>query len=231
MARPHLRFPETCLGPKRNWRPYEPVLIVFRSMPCGPLNVTFPMLNSKSTPGNGEYWAVFSRLIGSIGIHAAVPPVIIILIAIYLLTGVDDETEVSLLLIVFLVGASGGVTTTYLRLKDIPSDFPRTNLSSQLVRAIVQVYVSPVVAGIFAWVLYGLFVTEIIKGPLFPEFRGTASEYDSVKQVFTEVMPVRTLDAAKALLWAFVAGFSEKMVPNILDKLAKEDSKAQEDSK
>ncbi len=200
-------------------------------MPCGILNVTFPMLNSKDTSGIGEYRAVFSRLISSIGIHAAVPPVIICLIAIYLLTGVDDETEGSLLLIVFLVGASGGVTSTYLRLKDIPSDFPYTKLSGQVVRAIVQVYVSPIVAGIFAWVLYGLFVTEIIKGPLFPEFRGTAAEYDSVRQVFTEVGPIRTLDAAKALLWAFVAGFSEKMVPNILDKLAKKDSEAQEDSK
>ena len=163
--------------------------------------------------------------------HAAVPPVLICLIAIYLLTGVDSDTEGSLLLIVFLVGASGGVTSTYLRLKDIPSDFPHNKLSGQVVRAIVQVYVSPIVAGILAWVLYGLFVTEIIKGPLFPEFRGTTSEYHSVRQVFTEVGPIQTLDAAKALLWAFVAGFSEKMVPNILDKLAKKDAEAGEGSK
>lgn len=189
------------------------------------------MLNPNSIPGKGKYRAVFSRLTSSVGMHAAVPPVLIFLIAIYLLTGVDSDTEGSLLLIVFLVGASGGVTSTYLRLKDIPSEFPHNKLSGQVVRAIVQVYVSPIVAGILAWVLYGLFVTEIIKGPLFPEFRGTTSEYHSVRQVFTEVGPIQTLDAAKALLWAFVAGFSEKMVPNILDKLAKKDAEAGEGSK
>lgn len=188
------------------------------------------MLNSKNTSGNGQYRAVFSRLISSVVMHAAVPPVVIFLIAIYLLIGVDEKIEGSLLLVVFLMGAAGGVTSTFLRLKNIPSDFPRTNLPGQVVQAIVQVYVSPVIAGIFAWVLYGLFVTEIIKGPLFPEFRGTEIEYDSIRQVFSKVEPNQILDAAKALLWAFVAGFSEKMVPNILDKLAKKETGKQEDA-
>jgi hypothetical protein len=37
-----------------------------------------------------------------------------------------------------------------------------------------------------------------------------------------KIVPEKTLDAAKALLWAFIAGFSEKLIPNILDKLAQQ---------
>jgi len=33
-------------------------------------------------------------------------------------------------------------------------------------------------------------------------------------------------DSAKAIVWAFIAGFSEQFVPNILDKLAQQGESA-----
>ncbi len=61
----------------------------------------------------------------------------------------------------------------------------------------------------------------MLQGPLFPKFVDLSKEkYDSLASVFL-IVPASPLDAAKALLWAFVAGFSEKLIPNILDQLAK----------
>jgi hypothetical protein len=86
-----------------------------------------------------------------------------------------------------------------------------------------QILLIPVYGGIFSLVLYVGFLSEIIKGPLFPHF---------VIPVFTEPMPtiddlIRFLvttypasgqDVAKLLFWSFLAGFSERFVPQILEK-------------
>ena len=100
----------------------------------------------------------------------------------------------------------------------------------EVTQAIIQVYVSPLVAGIFALVLYAIFLTEIITGALFPAFKGTEATYDSVRQLLIGITPDQRLDAAKALLWAFIAGFSERMVPNILDRLVERSVEGNGDS-
>ena len=88
--------------------------------------------------------------------------------------------------------------------------------------AIIQVYVSPMVAGVFGFMLYSLFVSGIIQGSLFPAFNGLEGTFTTVSSLFKNVHPAKQLDAAKSLIWAFIAGFSEMMVPNILDKIAAE---------
>ncbi|NIR93988.1 MAG: hypothetical protein GWO08_10025, partial [Gammaproteobacteria bacterium] len=72
--------------------------------------------------------------------------------------------------------------------------------------AIIQVYVSPVVGGVFAVVLYAFFITGIITGAFFPEFKGLNEPYSGVADLFGNLSPDNRLDAAKALVWAFVAG-------------------------
>lgn len=38
----------------------------------------------------------------------------------------------------------------------------------------------------------------------------------------TVVKPATNLDIGKMLIWAFVAGFSERLIPNVLDRLARQ---------
>jgi hypothetical protein len=144
--------------------------------------------------------------------HACIPPLLIFAVLAFSLWGNGTGSSFPLTLAIFLTGAGGGVISTYFRLKNIaPTEIE--------VNAILQVYITPIIAGLLGWICYAFFLTEMLKGPLFPDFTGKSIPYTDLGSVFA-IKPLTSLDAAKALLWAFIAGFSEKMIPNILDKLA-----------
>jgi hypothetical protein len=145
-------------------------------------------------------------------VHACVPPIIIFSIFASALWVGGEDGDFPLTLALFLTGAGGGVISTYFRLKELaPTDVGLT--------AILQIYITPVIAGLLGWICYAFFLTGVLQGPLFPEFKGADAAYSGVASVFS-IEPKTSMDAAKAMLWAFVAGFSEKLIPNILDKLA-----------
>ncbi|WP_040514044.1 hypothetical protein [Paraglaciecola polaris] len=145
--------------------------------------------------------------------HACMPPLIIfVLLAVSLWAPTNGEVEFPLTMAIFIAGAGGGIISTYFRLKDVASAKVEAN-------AILQIYISPIIAGLLGWICYAFFITDMISGPLFPEFVNKEHDYEGLRSVF-QIQPEHTLDAAKALLWAFIAGFSEKMIPNILDKLS-----------
>lgn len=144
--------------------------------------------------------------------HACIPPLIIFAVLANSLWFGKEGDIVPLTLAIFLTGAGGGVISTYFRLKNMAP----VNMESN---AILQVYITPIIAGLLGWICYAFFLTGMLKGHMFPEFKGQGDAYQNILSVFN-IMPLTSLDAAKALLWAFVAGFSEKLIPNILDKLA-----------
>jgi hypothetical protein len=75
------------------------------------------------------------------------------------------------------------------------------------------------VAVAFAFVLYLVFMGGILSGELFPAFQNTTEPFVSIGQFVGCVNPDTNADFAKLLLWAFVAGFSEKFVPNLIARL------------
>jgi hypothetical protein len=46
--------------------------------------------------------------------------------------------------------------------------------------------------------------------------------YDTFQKFAPGANPATNQDAAKAIVWAFIAGFSEGLVPNFIDKIVKE---------
>jgi len=82
----------------------------------------------------------------------------------------------------------------------------------------LQIYVSPLVGALFAFVLYIAFMSEILQGSLFPQFG--PQDYKGLKHFIENAVPTNTADVAKALFWSFVAGFAEGFVPNFIDKVA-----------
>ncbi|MDH5178036.1 MAG: hypothetical protein OEZ39_19070 [Gammaproteobacteria bacterium] len=125
---------------------------------------------------------------------------------------------------VFLTGALGGLCNSYLRMKNVPSavNTMQDPVSNRL--AILQAYISPLVAGILGILLFSLFLTGMITGSLFPDFNGVNEKYHNMYEQFRQVAPKTYLDAAKSLVWSFIAGFSERLVPNIIDKMAQENA-------
>lgn len=154
--------------------------------------------------------------------HAALASVVYVF-ALLLLYAIDSFSEnFSIISILFLSGALGGVTNNYWRLRNVPSNVNGFVDDKNNLIAIIQIYVSPVLAGAFGIVLYSIFASGILQGSLFPEFKAIDGDYNTMKELLRSVAPSKQDDAIKAIVWSFVAGFSEAMVPNIIDKLAKE---------
>ncbi len=145
--------------------------------------------------------------------------VFVFLIVLY----VVKHYAVDFLLLLFLSGALGGTISTYIRVKSLPLMDENQPIIRAL--AIFQIYITPIVAGIFGFLLYLLFASGIVTGALFPEFSGLDAPFETAKSMIDVVSTKTNLDGIKALVWAFIAGFSERMVPNILDKIIKESEK------
>ncbi|MEM9808584.1 MAG: hypothetical protein AAF959_25265 [Cyanobacteria bacterium P01_D01_bin.56] len=86
----------------------------------------------------------------------------------------------------------------------------------------LQIFLSPIFGGLFAFVLYAVFVAGIIQGELFPKFKGTEDSFTTPYEFSSNTIPETNADLSKAILWAFIAGFAEGFVPNFIDKLVKD---------
>ncbi len=120
---------------------------------------------------------------------------------------------------VFFAGSVGAVVNNYFRLSRIATHSEAVEADLQRNSVTVQLYVSLFLSGILGFVAYGLFLSGLLQGELFPKFSNLDCKYSSLKELLTSVAPEKNGDAAKALFWAFIAGFSERFIPNILDSI------------
>jgi len=80
--------------------------------------------------------------------------------------------------------------------------------------------VPPVIGAIAAVVLYLIFVGRLLEGGLFPAFscrKGMGCS--SVLDLMNNYWPSNPEDYGKVLVWSFAAGFSERLVPDVLQGL------------
>jgi len=123
--------------------------------------------------------------------------------------------------ITFGCGLIGGFVSIQQRLNKIGN--PELELLS---RSWFQILLIPIYGGIFALILYILFLSGIIEGHLFPEFyvpslpEGSVPTTDFMKDLFSKTYPSSGEDFAKLLFWSFVAGFSERYVPQIISTIS-----------
>ncbi|EWH00777.1 hypothetical protein [Halomonas sp. BC04] len=87
-----------------------------------------------------------------------------------------------------------------------------------------QILLVPIFGGVFALVLYLVFLSGIVSGDLFPRFTFPTQEErqsgdDFMLSIFRETYPSSGPDLAKLLFWSFVAGFSERFVPQLISKV------------
>ena len=117
---------------------------------------------------------------------------------------------------IFFAGSVGAVVNNYFRLATIygASTVDRKEVDRPAIT--IQIIVSPFLSGILAFVAYGLFLSGLLKGALFPEFIKLEDGYTGLTDMLGSVAPKSNLDTAKAIMWAFVAGFSERFIPNAL---------------
>ncbi len=120
----------------------------------------------------------------------------------------------------FFAGVIGGFVGLQRRLKSMSNDDLLL-----LAHSWVYVWISPIVGGILAVVLYVLFISNLVSGDLFPNFiADKASDEEVIKKNFSIVFAVHgeAVDYAKMMFWSFVAGFSERFVTDIISKFEKQ---------
>jgi hypothetical protein len=76
---------------------------------------------------------------------------------------------------------------------------------------------------VFAFALHLMAIGGLIGSDLFPKFVTKAAESVTwnMQQFVTSVDPKSYQDIAEILVWSFIAGYSEKFVPNLIGRLLK----------
>jgi len=132
----------------------------------------------------------------------------------------DMRPDSSLVVLVFLTGALGGLLSAYRRFRLLvpaaaePEAEPVQGL-------LLHAYLSPMLGGIFGVILYLVMLTGIIEGDFFPRFRNLDQPYDGLFALFHSTVPAENKDAIKAVFWAFLAGFSERFVPDLVGRVSR----------
>jgi hypothetical protein len=113
-----------------------------------------------------------------------------------------------------IAGATGGMMSVMQRVQtSVPDNDPSTDLLA-LSDAEIAVFFAPVMGWIFACVLSLFFAGGVLKGSVFPTFDQPDAEW------FQVLFNAKSL--AIWLLWSFLAGFCERLVPDALDTLARQ---------
>jgi hypothetical protein len=142
-----------------------------------------------------------------------------------------------LMVILIFAGALGAFFSSLIRLYDF-ADLPKAlidpNLGLGKMRSgylMIYSLVPPVVGAIAATILYIAFAAGLLQGVLFPAFEcklgsRELSECNTFGHTISDFGPKVATDYAKCLVWAFIAGFAERLVPDALHSFAAKAAKS-----
>lgn len=142
-----------------------------------------------------------------------------------------DHGGVTIMIPVMVAGAGGAFVSSLRRLYGFEDIFPRRSyvrLFRRLDFYVIAYSLVPVLVGIIgAVMIYLVFAGGLLRGDLFPEFicAPTSKGCGDFHGFVTNWIPKDPASNAKAIVWGFIAGFSERFVPNILNRLATDKEK------
>ncbi len=127
------------------------------------------------------------------------------------------------LLTAMFVGGLGGLVSVHYRIQSMPRGEDAIRGALALYNGWFSVYFSPAVGAVSAGLLYMLFRGTLISGTLFPTFgdaQGSATPGDAGFYALVGLSEgLAAREYAKLVIWSFVAGFVERVVPNTLSRL------------
>ena len=153
--------------------------------------------------------------------------ILVAAIVIILLTSYSTKKfGVPLLLLIMLAGMLGAFFSALTRLYNV--DQAGVVLFTSTVQDLgggpylfMYSFVPPIVGAIAAVVLYMIFVADYLHTDLFPAIGCLKDKpCQSIQELMDNYWPKEPQDYGKAMVWAFIAGFSERLVPDILTSLA-----------
>ena len=144
----------------------------------------------------------------------------VVVVLVFLYWRNNGIINVPALAVVIFFGAVGGLISVQQRLQALPEDDPLFGLLA-ISSSRFSVFFSPLVGAIFAIILYLFFIGHLLSGSLFPDISTPAATTSVVPfNVFAaQTGPIGGADWAKLVIWCFIAGFGERLVPDILNRL------------
>jgi len=138
-----------------------------------------------------------------------------------------DSPFFTTLVMVIIAGLLGGAFSMLQRVQSpIQDGDPLSNLLA-LRTAKREILLSPILGAVGALVLYCVFDAGLLKGDLFPTMYTVPKPAQgslSFEKYLFAAGPSAGIDHAKLLVWSFLAGFSERLLPDALDRLTKQAS-------
>jgi hypothetical protein len=146
-----------------------------------------------------------------------------------------DAPDVPLIATVMLTGALGAFFSALTRLYSF-DELPRVLIDGGLKLPTPQLLmyslIPPLVGAIAALILYLMFAGQLISGGLFPAITCHEPKVDGAEgctklsSILSTDGPDHAIDFAKVIVWSFIAGFAERLVPSMLDAISKAASNA-----
>lgn len=135
----------------------------------------------------------------------------------YSMIHLSPESFINVWGVVFAAGATGGLVSMQRRLQNLPAHGESLGDLVELSSG-MTIKLAPVIGGIFAIVLFLMFSSGLAAGDLFPAMNGDVARTSFIE--FTNhLQPATAAQWGKLLVWSFIAGFAERLVPDTLDRL------------
>jgi hypothetical protein len=136
----------------------------------------------------------------------------------FVLLNVSNQYCFHLVVAIFF-GILGGAVSTIQRIQSLPANSTTlTNLKS-MQGWHVALLTSPLIGGISAALLFFLCAGEELPQTIFPVLKNYDSRQNAVLNVFFGGGAIDFSNVAKLIIWSFVAGFSERFIPDTVSRL------------
>lgn len=130
------------------------------------------------------------------------------------------QTLVANIVLVTLMGALGGFLSVQQRIAKIPTEQDPILTMFQLQAGRFAVRLAPLTGAICAVVLFLIFQADLLRGGLFPDMTKLSFWLGTAQPPAGGfINQTAGVEYAKLLVWCFIAGFAERLVPDTLNNL------------
>jgi len=188
------------------------------------------MISAKNEMSQRRVLAVYKQMLLSLFVATLIViAALVILLLPFFISYVKGQKvdDPSLLIVVQLGGALGAFFSALIRLYNF-QDLPKALVARELeglprLHLLVYSLVPAIVGAIAATVIHMLFASGLLQGYLFPVFK--CGKGETLCTTFGSLIgdwgPSQAKDYAKDIVWGFVAGFAERLVPDTLQSLSR----------
>jgi len=134
----------------------------------------------------------------------------------------EGEPLSATLLPVMFIGAMGGLVSMQQRYQSVSREGDPIDNISQLTQNWSRLFLPAVNGAIFAVLLYMIIRGNLVQGQLFPQLQKPVENLEGgiqLKALFAQGKPASAIEYAKLIVWSFLAGFAERLVPDTLSSL------------